>query len=157
LTGPFGSGDHTNYAAYGRIAVQGGDPYSQPPIDWHGGLDPITAAVQPPWQHTPSIYGPLATSLQAVASWIGQEDLRETVWIWQIFVVASWLVMRWLLLHLVTDKRSRQRVDVLWTFNPVVFGVLVLGAHVDAIAGVLAVAALVTMRRSAFATGTLVG
>ena len=27
LTGPFGSADHTNYAAYGRIAALGGDPY----------------------------------------------------------------------------------------------------------------------------------
>lgn len=157
ITGPFGSGDHTNYAAYGRIAVQGGDPYSQSPIDWHGGVDPITAAVQPPWQHTPSIYGPFATSLQAVASWIGQDNLRETVWIWQIFVVLAWLATRWLLRMLPGDERSRRRVDVLWTFNPVVFGVLVLGAHVDAIAGVFAIAALVAMRRSAFAAGTLIG
>ncbi|TWP38157.1 polyprenol phosphomannose-dependent alpha 1,6 mannosyltransferase MptB [Leekyejoonella antrihumi] len=157
LTGPFGSGDHTNYAAYGRIAVQGGDPYSQSPIDWRGGLDPITAAVQPPWQHTPSIYGPFATSLQAFSNLIGGDNLRETVWIWQIFVVASWLVTRWLLRQIAWEERSRRRIDVLWTFNPLVFGVLVLGAHVDAIAGVLAVAALVTMRRSALATGVLVG
>ncbi len=157
VTGPFGSGDHTNYAAYGRIAVQGGDPYSQPPIDWHGGIDPITAAVQPPWQHTPSIYGPFATALQAVASWIGQDNLRETVWIWQIFVVASWLASRWLLRLLATDERMRRRIDILWTFNPVVFGVLVLGAHVDVVAGVLAIAALVVMRRSAFAAGVFVG
>ena len=27
LTGPFGSADHTNYAAYGRISALGGDPY----------------------------------------------------------------------------------------------------------------------------------
>lgn len=157
LTGPFGSGDHTNYAAYGRIAVQGGDPYAQSPIAWHGGLDPITAAVQPPWQHTPSIYGPFATALQAVSSWIGQANLRETVWIWQIFIVASWLGARWLLRILADDERARHRVDVLWTFNPVLFGVLVLGAHVDAIAGVLAVAAIVSMRRSALAAGMLVG
>ena len=157
LTGPFGSGDHTNYAAYGRIAVQGGDPYSQSPIDWRGGLDPITAAVQPPWQHTPSIYGPIATSLQAVASWIGGDNLRQTVWIWQIFVVAAWLVTRWLLRQIALTERSRRRVDILWTFNPVVFGVLVLGAHVDAISGVFAIAAIVTMRRSALATGMLIG
>ena len=31
LTGPFGSADHTNYAAYGRIAAHGGDPYLTPP------------------------------------------------------------------------------------------------------------------------------
>ena len=64
LTGPFGSADHTNYAAYGRIAAQGGDPYLVPPEAWAGGLDPVTSAVEPPWTETVSVYGPFATLLQ---------------------------------------------------------------------------------------------
>lgn len=157
LTGPFGSGDHTNYAAYGRIAVQGGDPYSESPATWHDGLDPITASVQPPWKDTPSIYGPLSTALQAVSSLLGGDNLRETVGVWQLFVIAAWLAMRYLLMQLAEGERARGRVDVLWTFNPIVFGTLVLGAHVDVIAGAFAVGALVAMRRQPLAAGLLVG
>ena len=40
LTAPFGSADHTNYAAYGRIRVQGGDPYVRRRSTWHGGHGP---------------------------------------------------------------------------------------------------------------------
>lgn len=155
LTSPFGSADHVNYAAYGRIAAQGGDPYGQSPIAWHGGLDPVTASVQPPWQDTPSIYGPLATTLQAISSFVGGQNLRVTVWVWQLFIVAAWLGCRWVLLRL--TPADGHRVDVLWTLNPVVFGVLVLGAHVDLIAGLFVVAAILAARRSALAAGILVG
>lgn len=155
LTSPFGSADHVNYAAYGRIAAQGGDPYFQSPIAWHGGLDPVTASVQPPWQDTPSIYGPFATTLQALASFVGGQNLRVTVWIWQLLIVVAWLGCRWALLRLTPEHRDR--IDALWTFNPVVFGILVLGAHVDLIAGMLVVAAILAARRSALAAGLLVG
>ena len=62
----FGSADHTNYAAYGRIAVLGGDPYLTAPNAWPG-HDPVISAVRPPWDGTTSIYGPFATLLQQAA------------------------------------------------------------------------------------------
>src|SRR5450759_1731212 len=65
LTATIGSADHTNYAAYGRIAAQGGDPYLVAPSTWAGGLDPVTSAVEPPWTMTPSVYGPFGKALQA--------------------------------------------------------------------------------------------
>lgn len=157
LTGPFGSADHINYAAYGRIAVGGGDPYVQSPLAWHHGQDPVTTAVQIPWRETPSIYGPLATALQAVASWIGGSSLRDTVWIWQIFMVAAWLAVRWLLRRLTDDAEARARIDVLWTLNPLVFGVLLLGAHVDLLAAAFVIAALWAMRENPWATGIFIG
>lgn len=157
LTAPIGSGDHTNYAAYGRIAMQGGDPYVESPEAWRDGLDPITASVQPPWRTTPSIYGPLATALMAFSSWVGGDNLRETVGTWQVLVIAAWLVMRWMLFQLVEGERAQGRIDVLWTFNPLVFGALVMGAHVDMIAGAFAVAALLALRRSPVLTGLFVG
>ncbi len=40
LVPPTGSADHINYAAYGRIAAQGGDPYVEAPAHWHGGSRP---------------------------------------------------------------------------------------------------------------------
>ncbi|HRC41580.1 MAG TPA: hypothetical protein PLK69_08695 [Tetrasphaera sp.] len=157
LTMPFGSADHTNYAAYGRIALLGGDPYIESPVAWAGGTDPVTSGVQPPWQETPSIYGPLATLLQLGAAWVGGDNLRQVVWVWQVLVVAAWLMTRWLLRRLFPDAHGR--IDALWTMNPILVGTAVLGAHVDTMATAFMVAALVLARRRgtrwALATGVI--
>ncbi len=157
LTAPMGSADHINYAAYGRIAAQGGDAYVVKPILWAGGLDPVTSAVQPPWTMTPSVYGPFATALQTLSSIVGQDNLRQTVWVWQVFIVAAWLLVRLLLRHSATDGRTRARVDLLWTANPLVFGVAVLGAHIDLIATALALATIVLAARRPWIAGLVLG
>ncbi len=157
LTAPIGSADHTNYAAYGRIAVQGGDPYLEAPLTWAGGLDPVTSAVEPPWTMTPSVYGPFGTGLQAVSSLLGQDNLRQTVWVWQVLIVAAWLTVRLLLRRAADDDAARARVDLLWTANPLVFGVLVLGAHVDLIATALALAAVLLAARRPWFAGLVLG
>ncbi|GAA1808942.1 hypothetical protein GCM10009811_35250 [Nostocoides veronense] len=144
LVMPFGSADHTNYAAYGRIAFQGGDPYVESPIAWAGGADPVTSGVQPPWQSTPSIYGPLSTLAQLVSAAIGGDNLRQVVWVWQVLIVLAWLGTRVLLRRLFPDAHGR--VDLLWTMNPFVIGTGVLGAHVDTLATPLMVAALLLAR-----------
>jgi hypothetical protein len=154
LTGPFGSADHTNYAAYGRIAAQGGDPYLVAPEDWASGSDPVTSAVEPPWTETVSVYGPFATVLHMVSSLLGGDSMRQTVWVWQVFTVLAWLAVRWVLLRAAADP---VRVDTLWTANPVAFGIGVLGAHLDVIAAALALAALVIAVRSPVAAGVLTG
>lgn len=153
LTGPFGSADHTNYAAYGRIAALGGDPYLTPPSGWSA-LDPVTSAVEPPWTDTVSIYGPFATLLQSLTSHVAGANVRETVWCWQVLVVVAWLAVRFLLLRAGATPR---RVDTLWTLNPLVFGIGVLGAHVDLVAAALAVAALVLAARRPWAAGAFAG
>lgn len=157
LTAPFGSADHTNYAAYGRIAAQGGDPYAVAPSLWDGGDDPVTRAVEPPWRTTPSVYGPLATAIQALTSAVGGDNLRQTVWLWQLVVVGCFLATRWMLLRLAETERSRTRVDVLWTLNPVVVGVLVCGAHVDVLSTCAVVGALLLAGRSPLLAGVAVG
>jgi hypothetical protein len=157
LTAPIGSADHTNYAAYGRISAQGGDPYLVAPITWAGGLDPVTSAVEPPWTMTPSVYGPFGTALQTLSSLVGQDNLRQTVWVWQVLVVAAWLVVCFLLRTAAVDDLGRRRVDLLWTANPLVFGVAVLGAHVDLIATALALAAVLLAARRPWAAGVVLG
>ena len=157
LTAPIGSADHTNYAAYGRIAAQGGDPYLVAPITWAGGLDPVTSAVEPPWTMTPSVYGPFGTALQALSSLVGQDNLRQTVWVWQLLIVAAWLMVRFLLRRAAVDDVARRRVDLLWTANPLVFGVAVLGAHVDLIATALALAAVLLAARRPWIAGLVLG
>ncbi len=157
LTAPIGSADHTNYAAYGRIAAQGGDPYLVAPITWAGGTDPVTSAVEPPWTMTPSVYGPFGTALQTLSSLVGQDNLRQTVWVWQLFIVGAWLLVRLLLRRAAGGGLALARVDLLWTANPLVFGVAVLGAHVDLIATALALAAVVLAARRPWVSGLVLG
>jgi hypothetical protein len=141
LTAPFGSADHVNYLAYGRILVGGGDPWVEAPTEWAGGADPVTSRVEEPWTTEPSVYGPFGTLLHGLSALVGGDSLRQGVWVWQVLVVGAWLAVRWLLLR-VLDQQAHGRVDVLWTLNPLVFGVGVLGAHIDAVAAALAVAAV---------------
>jgi hypothetical protein len=157
VTAPIGSADHLNYAAYGRIEAQGGDPYVVPPITWAGGADPVTSAVQPPWTMTPSVYGPFGTALQTLTSLVGQDNLRQTVWVWQLLIVAAWLLVRLLLRRAAVDEVARARVDLMWTANPLVFGVAVLGAHVDLIATALALAAVLLAARRPWVAGLVLG
>ena len=157
LTAPIGSADHTNYAAYGRIAAQGGDPYLVPPITWAGGTDPVTSAVEPPWTMTPSVYGPFSTALQTLSSLVGRDNLRQTVWVWQVLIVGAWLLVRFLLRRLAADDLARTRIDLMWTANPLVFGVAVLGAHVDLIATALALGAILLAARRPWIAGLVLG
>jgi hypothetical protein len=153
LTGPFGSADHTNYAAYGRISALGGDPYVTAPSGWSP-ADPVVSAVEPPWTHTVSVYGPFATVLQSLTSHVGGANLRETVWCWQLLVVLAWLAVRFLVLRAGATSR---RVDTLWTLNPLVFGVGVLGSHVDLVAAALGLAAVVLAARNPVGAGLFAG
>lgn len=146
LTAPFGSADHISYLAYGRILDQGGDPWLESPAAWAGGTDPVTSRVEAPWTEEPSVYGPFGTLLQGLAAWAGGDSLRQGVWVWQLLVVAAWLAVR-ALLRSVLDGPAVGRVDVLWTTNPLVVGVGVLGAHIDVVAAALAVAAVAVFAR----------
>ena len=142
LSAPFGSADHVNYLAYGRILVQGGNPWVDAPISWAGGLDPVTSRVEAPWTTEPSVYGPFGTLLHGLSAWVGGGSLRQGVWVWQLLVVLSWLAVR-AMLRAALDTDLHGRVDVLWTLNPLVVGIGVLGAHIDTVASALALAAVV--------------
>jgi hypothetical protein len=152
LSAPFGSADHLSYLAYGRILVTGGNPWVDAPISWAGGLDPVTSRVEAPWTTEPSVYGPFGTLLHALSAWVGGSSLREGVFVWQLVVVLSWLAVR-ALLRAVLDVDLHGRVDVLWTLNPLVVGVGVLGAHIDVVATVLALAAVAVAARRPGWTG----
>ena len=156
LTSPFGSADHVNYLAYGRILVGGGNPWVDAPISWAGGLDPVTSRVEEPWTTEPSVYGPFGTLLHALSALVGGDSLRQGVWVWQVIVVVSWLAVR-ALLRAGLDPELHGRVDVLWTLNPLVIGIGVLGAHIDTVATALALAAVVVAARRPGWSGALLG
>lgn len=140
LTTPFGSGDHVSYAAYGRILSLGDNPWLESPHLWRGGTDPVVSRVEAPWTEEPSVYGPFATLVQGLASLGGGDNLRQTVWLWQLVVIGSWLAVRWCLRRLLPGREAR--IDAVWTANPLVFSVGLLGAHVDLLAAALGVAAV---------------
>lgn len=140
LTAPFGSGDHVSYAAYGRILSLGDNPWLESPEGWRGGTDPVVSRVEAPWTEEPSVYGPFATLVHGLTSQGGGDNLRETVWLWQLVVIASWLAVRWCLRSLLPGREAR--IDAVWTANPLVFSVGLLGAHVDTLATALGVAAV---------------
>jgi len=159
LVPPFGSSDHLSYAAYGRMLVTGHNPYTTTPAQLAALGDPVARAVQD-WSGTPSVYGPLATAIQGLASLAGGTSVRLTVFVLGLANLAAFAVTA-LLLHRMTrhDPAQQLRAALLWACNPLLLQVLVAGAHVDGQAVVFGVAAVAVMfgpwpRGASGATGT---
>jgi hypothetical protein len=145
LVPPFGSSDHLSYAAYGRMLVTGHNPYTTTPAQLAALGDPVARAVQD-WWGTPSVYGPLATAIQGLASLAGGTSVRLTVFVLGLANLAAFAVTA-LLLHRMTrhDPAQQLRAALLWACNPLLLQVLVAGAHVDGQAVVFGVAAVAVM------------
>jgi len=142
LVPPFGSADHLSYAAYGRMAVTGHDPYTTTPAMLAGLGDPVARAVQD-WRHSPSVYGSAVTGLQAVAAAVGGRYARGIVFVLSLLNLAAFAGTGLLAHRLARGRRDRQlRAALLWTANPLLLQVLVAGAHVDGLAVCCAVPAL---------------
>jgi len=163
LVPPFGSSDHLSYAAYGRMLATGHNPYTTTPAQLAALGDPVARAVQD-WFTTPSVYGPLATAIEGLASLIGGTSARLTVFVLGLANLAAFGVTA-LLLHRMTrgDQARQLRAALLWAANPLLLQLLVAGAHVDGQAAVFGVAAIAVLGsspprvdRSAMA-GVLVG
>jgi hypothetical protein len=157
LLPPIGSGDHLNYAGYGRMAMTGHDPYTTRAIDLPG--DPVAGAAEE-WRAAPSVYGPIATAQQVFASWIGGDSLRLTVFVLSVTNALAFAATGFLLYRMCRTRAGRLRAVLLWTLNPLMLFHLVAGAHNDALSIVAAVGALAAFAlrtRRAFAAGILVG
>jgi hypothetical protein len=142
LVPPFGSSDQLSYAAYGRMVVTGRNPYTTTPAMLARLGDPVARAVQD-WRGSPSVYGSLASGLQALASEAGGTSVRLTVFVLSVLNVAAFAATGLLLHRLARGSRAGQlRAALLWTSNPLLLQVLVAGAHVDSLAIVFAVAAI---------------
>ena len=145
LVPPFGSSDHLSYAAYGRMFVTGHNPYTTTPAQLAALGDPVARAVQD-WSGSPSVYGPLATAIQGLASLVGGTSVRLTVFVLGLANLAAFAVTA-LLLHRMTRRHPvlQLRAALLWACNPLLLQVLVAGAHVDGQAIVFGVAAVAVM------------
>jgi Glycosyltransferase family 87 len=141
LMPPVGSADHLNYAAYGRMAVTGNDPYATTARSLPA--DPVARAVQD-WRDTPTVYGPIATAQQTFASLIGGTSVRLTVFVMSLTNALAFLATGLLLYRTARGDPDRElRAALLWTANPLLLFELVGGAHNDVLALALAIAGLV--------------
>ncbi|WEO99695.1 hypothetical protein A6P39_039760 [Streptomyces sp. FXJ1.172] len=139
---PVGSSDTASYAAYGRIAALGDDPYVTIPAQLGGAYAHL---VSDAWQHTPSVYGPVATWWQTAAASVGGDRPWLTIWALMLANGAAFLGTGWLLLRTADDP---VRAGLLWTANPLLIGVLVAGGHLDTLVACLAVCAVQVARRA---------
>jgi hypothetical protein len=142
-----GSTDTLDYAAYGRMVVTGHDPYVMTPLQLRQLGDPIGKAAPTAWQHTHSVYGPLATAEQAAAAELGgRSPGRIIFWLKLWNTLAFGAVALALDRLLRSDPGRRARAHLLWSVNPLLLWVLVAGGHIDTIAGAVGFAALVAAR-----------
>jgi hypothetical protein len=142
---PVGSSDAASYAAYGRIAALGYDPYTFTPSMLPGGKhNPYTMLVSPMWQGTPSVYGPVATWTHQLAAQIGGARPWATIWVLMIMIGAAFLAAGYVLLRTAADP---VRAVLLWVANPLLIAVLVMGGHMDAFVALFAIMAILVSRR----------
>ncbi|MER5917149.1 hypothetical protein ABT124_44125 [Streptomyces sp. NPDC001982] len=139
---PVGSSDMASYAAYGRIAALGGDPYVTTPARLGGAYAHLVSEA---WRNTPSVYGPVATWWQGAAALVGQERPWLTIWALMLANAAVFVGTGYLLLRTADDP---VRAGLLWSVNPLLIGVLVAGGHLDTLVAGLAVCAIHLARRS---------
>src|SRR5215470_5319761 len=150
---PVGSSDAASYAAYGRIAALGYNPYTfTPSMLPDGKHNPYTMLVSPMWQHTPSVYGPVATWTHLLAALVGGAKPWATIWVLMIMIGAAFLAAGYVLLR---TAENPVRAVLLWVANPLLIAELVLGGHLDALVALVAIVAIVMSRRSTSIRGDL--
>jgi hypothetical protein len=141
---PVGSSDIASYAAYGRIAALGGNPYTHSPLAALGSHSPYTNTVGTVWRGQPSVYGPIATEIQAFAAWIGGRNVSATIWILMILTGAVFIGVGFLLLKTSDDP---VRATLFWVANPVILQQLVSGGQLDTFVAAAALCAIQAARK----------
>jgi hypothetical protein len=147
---PIGSSDTASYAAYGRIAATGGNPYSANPFATLA--HPYIRVIGWEWGHQPSVYGPVATWFQEFAAWIGGASVEHTIWALMIINGIVFLGVGLLLLKFSDDP---VRATLFWTANPVLILALVGGGQFDTLVAAAAIGAIMLARRMPNARGDL--
>jgi hypothetical protein len=152
---PVGSSDTASYAAYGRIASLGGNPYVTSPIRGLGAHSPYVHVVGTAWTHQVSVYGPIATVIQSFAASIGGASVATTIWVLMILNGAVFIAVGFLLLKTSDDP---VRATLFWVANPVLLQQLVNGGQLDTFVAAAALCSIQVARRVSGAWGdALVG
>jgi hypothetical protein len=157
LVPPLGDADLESYAAYGRAAATGHNPYSTAPDVLAAAGDPVARAVEPPWQDTPSVYGPVATGVETAIGHAAGRSVRTAVVLNRLAAAVAFLLTG-LVLHVAArSPDARRRVAVLWSLNPLLLYTLVGGGHVDALMVLPVSLGLALVGTSVVAAGALLG
>ena len=158
---PVGSSDTASYAAYGRIAALGHNPYTFRPFQLPGGgkrptrtrsCEPVLA------NHTLGLRagGDLDAAAgggdrrgQGLADHLGPDDHDGVA-----FILTGYILLR--------TAANPVRAVLLWVANPLIIVELVIGGHLDSLLALFAIAAIVLSRRCTkmwhdVAVGLLVG
>jgi hypothetical protein len=144
---PVGSGDTASYAAYGRIAALGHNPYTFLPSQLPGGShNPYTAIVNPEWRTAPSEYGPVATWEHLAAALIGGDRAWLTIWVLMAFAGIAFLATGYVLMRTAANPA---RAVLLWAANPILIVELVMSGHLDALLALVSIVAIALARRPA--------
>ncbi len=141
---PVGSSDTASYAAYGRIASLGGNPYTTNPLAFLGAHSDYVHVVGKAWTQQPSVYGPVATAVQAFAAWIGGPNVATTIWVLMILNGAVFVGVGFLLLKTSDDP---VRATLFWAANPVILQQLVSGGQLDTFLAAAAICSILVARR----------
>jgi hypothetical protein len=150
---PVGSSDTASYAAYGRLAALGQNPYVANSLGWLRAHSPgYLYVVGFQWKHQPSVYGPVATVIQSFAAWIGGPHVATTIWVLMILNGLAFLGVGVLLLK---TSKDPVRATLFWTANPVLIQQLVGGGHFDTFVAAAAIAAIHLARRPATRWGDI--
>lgn len=155
---PVGSSDTASYAAYGRIAALGKNPYTATPLAVLHHTEYLNV-VGWLWRKQPSVYGPVATWIQWFAARIGGPSVATTIWVLMILNGLAFLGVGLLLLK---TSKDPLRATLFWTANPVLIQQLVGGGHFDTFVAAAAIAAIQLARRapalwSDIAIGVIIG
>lgn len=137
---PLLSRDVFSYAAVGRLAVAGLDPYLVGPAALGGGS--FLSAVDPLWRETPTPYGPVTVALLHGAAVVGSGSVLGTVLALRVAAVLTVLAAVAAAVS-VAAPRERTTVLVLTAMSPVVLLHLVSGTHLDAAIGAGAIGVVV--------------
>lgn len=160
LVPPVTSGDVLMYACYGRLQALGQDPYSITPADvFRSQYDPVLRWTERGfWHDTPSVYGPIASFTQVLASWLGGESMHDTLFWLQLINVVPLVLLGLLAVAIARrDHAAQARAVVLTLCNPLLIWAVAAGHHNEALGVVLAVLGLSMMRRSPFLAGAGIG
>jgi hypothetical protein len=141
---PVGSSDTASYAAYGRIASLGGNPYTTSPLAFLGASSPYTHVIGTVWTKQPSVYGPIATLIQAFAATIGGTNVVVTIWVLMIINGLVFIGVGFLLLKTSDDPI---RATLFWVANPVLIQQLVSGGQLDTLVAAATICSIQVARR----------
>jgi hypothetical protein len=135
LLPPAGSTDALDYAAYGRLALLGHNPYVATPLYVRITDAAFAPSIPARWQQQVSLYGPAATFEQYLAARLGGDSIARVVFWLKLWNALAFGAVAFVLDRLLRARPSaRLRAHLLWTVNPLLLWVLVAAGHVDAVA-----------------------